>query len=174
MARVVTEATTTPQGDITETTTLDKGSLLVRKREIHQGPASVNVDLKDNKASGSMIMNGSTQPINVDLGGPLFADGAGAYDVIAALPLADGYTAVFRNLDVMKQKVKLMQVKVSGKEKVGTGADAVEAYKVELTSADGGADKATIWVAAGSRKILKVTATLPELGGAILTLDLEP
>jgi dipeptidyl aminopeptidase/acylaminoacyl peptidase len=173
-AWVVTEATTTPQGDITETTTLDKGSLLVRKREIHQGPASVNVDLKDNKASGSMIMNGSTQPINVDLGGPLFADGAGAYDVIAALPLADGYTAVFRNLDVMKQKVKLMQVKVSGKEKVGTGADAVEAYKVELTSADGGADKATIWVAAGSRKILKVTATLPELGGAILTLDLEP
>ena len=29
--------------------------------------------------------------MDVDLGGALFADGAGAYNVIATLPLAEGY-----------------------------------------------------------------------------------
>ena len=44
----------------------------------------------------------------------LFADGAGAYDVIAALPLAEGYSVGFRNFDVMKQKPRLKQLKVVG------------------------------------------------------------
>ncbi|HEY6334078.1 MAG TPA: alpha/beta fold hydrolase [Blastocatellia bacterium] len=171
-AWLVSETAKTPQGDVTDATTLEKGSLVVKKWAIHQGPVVIDLDLKDNKATGSMTVNGSNRPINVDLGGPLFADGAGAYDVIAALPLAEGYSAVFRNLDVQKQKVKLMQLKVLGKEKIGTSGDT--AYKVEVSSADGGPDKSTVWIAQDSRKILKVTATLPDLGGATLTMELQP
>ena len=173
-AWLVTETAKTPQGDIIDTTILEKGSLAVRKWSIHQGPIVIDLDIKDNKATGSMTVNGSAKPIAVDLGGPLFADGAGTYDVIAALPLADGYSAIFRNLDVQKQKVKLMQVKVLGKETIGSGDSAVETYKVEVSSADGGQDKSTAWVDVKSRKILKVTAVLPDLGGALLTMDLQP
>jgi hypothetical protein len=34
----------------------------------------------------------------------LFADGGGAFDVLARLPLAVNYTTAFRNFDVQKQK----------------------------------------------------------------------
>ena len=47
-----------------------------------------------------MAMNGQSKPIAVDLGGPLFADGAGWPDVVATLPLADGFTTTYRNFNV--------------------------------------------------------------------------
>jgi hypothetical protein len=72
------------------------------------------VAFKDGKASGTFSMNGQSKPIAVDLGGTLFADGAGAADVLARLPLADGYTTTYRNFDLQKQKVALKQVKVVG------------------------------------------------------------
>ena len=56
------------------------------------------------KATGTAAMGGPAQPIAVDTGGPLFADGPGAFRSIAALPLKDGYTATFRNFDPMKRK----------------------------------------------------------------------
>jgi hypothetical protein len=40
------------------------------------------------------------------LGGDIFGDGAGGFDVIAALPLAEGYATSFRNMDLEKQKLK--------------------------------------------------------------------
>ena len=59
-------------------------------------------------------MGGQEKPVAADLGGTLFADGAGAYPSIAALPLKEGYTTTFRNFDVLKQKVTVKQAKVSG------------------------------------------------------------
>jgi hypothetical protein len=38
-----------------------------------------------------MNVNGQQKPIAADLGGPLFADAAGAPNAIASLPLAEGY-----------------------------------------------------------------------------------
>jgi hypothetical protein len=46
----------------------------------------------------------------------LFADGAGSNDVIASLPLAEGYTATYRNFDIMRQQVKPRQLRVVGSE----------------------------------------------------------
>src|SRR5256885_11959725 len=58
-----------------------------------QGDWSSDVCSSDlNKATGTMSMNGQTRPISADLGGVLFADGAGANDAVAALPLGEGYT----------------------------------------------------------------------------------
>ena len=85
-----------------------------------------------------MEMDGEIRPISVDLDGPLFADGAGANFVIGCLPLAEGYTTAFRNFDVQKQKVKLMQLQVAGSESVTVPAGTFDTFKVELSSADGG------------------------------------
>jgi len=61
-----------------------------------------------------MSMNGQAKPIAVDLGGAVFGDGAGSFDVLATLPLAEGYATSFRNLDLQKQKLELKNLKVVG------------------------------------------------------------
>jgi len=108
----------TPQGTATDSATLEKGSLVLLKRSVKQGPVVIDLDFAGNKASGTMSMNGQDRPIAVDLGGPLFADAAGAGQVIVCLPLAEGYSTTFRNFDVQAQKVKLFQLAVAGKEQV--------------------------------------------------------
>jgi dienelactone hydrolase len=173
-AWTVTDVREAPMGQATDTATLEKGSLILLKRTVHQGPMTINVDFSGNKAVGAMNMNGQEHPISVDLGGPLFADAAGARLAIACLPLADGYTTTYRNFDLQKQKVKLIQLKVTGMENVTVPAGTFAAYKVELSSADGGSDKATVWIAKDSRKPAKVSAVLGDMGGATMTAELVP
>jgi dipeptidyl aminopeptidase/acylaminoacyl peptidase len=166
--------TDTPMGEAIDTATLEKGSLIVRKRSAKQGPSAIELDFAGNKATGSMSMNGQQKPISVDLGGPLFADSSGALVAIGCLPLAEGYTATFRNLDLMKQKVKLMHLKVAGSESITVPAGTFDTFKVELAEADGGPDKSTLWFAKDSRKMVKMSAVLAEMGGATLTTELAP
>jgi dipeptidyl aminopeptidase/acylaminoacyl peptidase len=162
----------TPQGAVTDTATLEKGSLLLRKRSVRQGPVAIDLDFTGNKAAGKMSMNGQDRPIATDLGGPLFADAAGADQVIACLPLAKGYSATFRNFDVQTQKVKLLQLTVAGMEKITVPAGAFDTFRVEISSVDGGSDKKTIWVARETHKVVKVTAVMASMGGAVMTQEL--
>lgn len=169
---VITEGVITPGGPISDTTTIEKGSLVVKHRSISEGPLTIEIDFKDNKAIGTMSVNGQPKPISVDTGGVVFADGAGAFDVLAALPLVDGYGISFRNFDMQKQKVTIKNLKVIGSESVTVAAGTFDAYKVEVVSADNEADKTILWIAKDSRKVVKITATLPSMGGAILTSEL--
>jgi dipeptidyl aminopeptidase/acylaminoacyl peptidase len=171
-AWVVTEKAATPMGEMSDVSVIAKGSLTPTKRAVRQGPVAIDLEFKGDKASGTMSANGQSRAVAADLGGALFADGAGTGDVIAALPLADGYAATFRNFDVQKQKVSLKQLKVVGTEKVTVPAGTFDAVKVEITSADGEADKRTLWVSKEARKVVKSTATLPQMGGAVLTSEL--
>jgi len=172
-AWTVIDAVNTPMGQMVDTATLDKTTLVVRKRSVKQGPVTIDLAVGDgNKASGSINMNGKVTPIAVDLGGPLFAETGGA-QCIALLPLADGYITTFRNFDLQKQKVKLIALKVTGSESVTVPAGTFDAYKVELSSADGGTEKETVWIAKDPRKAVKVSAVLAEMGGATLTAELQ-
>ena len=173
-AWTATDVMDTPNGTVTETSTLEKGSLVSRKLNLKQGPVAIDLNFAGDKAVGNMNVNGKDQPISVDLGGPLFADAAASKQSISCLPLAEGYSTTYRNFDVQKQKVKLMQLKVSGIDKVTVPAGTFDAYKVEITSADGGDDKETIWIARDSYKAVKESAVLASMGGAILTEELVP
>ena len=86
--------------------------------------------------------------------------------------VAEGYSATFRNFDIQKQKEKLMRLTVAGQESVTVPAGTFDAYRVELTSADRGPDKATLWIARDSRKPVKMTAIMTQMGGATLTTEL--
>jgi dipeptidyl aminopeptidase/acylaminoacyl peptidase len=169
-----TDVMETPNGTVTETSTLEKGSLVARKLNLKQGPVTVDLDFAGDKAVGNMNMNGKDQPISVDLGGPLFADAAASKQSISCLPLAEGYTTTYRNFDVQKQEVKLMQLKVSGIDQVTVPAGTFDTYKVEISSADGGDDKETLWIARDSHKAVKESAVITSMGGAILTQELMP
>ena len=41
-----------------------------------------------------------------------------------------------------------------------------------MVSADDDADKQIVWIAKDSHKVVKITATIPSLGGALLTSEL--
>ncbi len=171
-AWMVTESAKMPMGDMSDTTWIEKGSLTLTKRSVRQGPVTIDVEFKNNKASGSMNNGGQSKPIAAETGGALFADGAGTYDVLASLPLAEGYAATFRNFDLQKQKTALKQMKVAGAEKVTVPAGSFDAFKIEVTSAEGEPGKTTVWVAKDSRKVVKIAAVLPRMNGATLTTEL--
>jgi hypothetical protein len=168
----VTEVAKGAMGEMSDASWLEKGSLVLTKRSIKQGPIAIDLAFKNNKADGTMSRNGQSKPVSADLGGALFADGAGAHAVMGTLPLAEGYTTTFRNFDVRKQKVELKQLKVAGSEKVSVPAGNFDAFKVEVVSADGDGGKTTLWIAKDSRKVVKMNATLPQMNGATLTSEL--
>jgi dipeptidyl aminopeptidase/acylaminoacyl peptidase len=171
---IATETAESPVfGTITDVATIEKGTLVLKHRSINQQGVTIELDFKDNKASGTMTQSGQSKPIMVDVGGIIFADGGGAFDVLARLPLTADYAATFRNFDVQKQKPQLRQLKVIGSESVTVPAGTFDTYKVESTAADNDADKQTIWIAKDSHKVVKIAATLPSLGGAVLTSELQ-
>jgi len=170
-AWTATDSMDTPQGPATDIATIAKSSLILEKRSVRQGGVSVDVSYAGDKAAGQVSMNGQTQPIAVDLGGPLFGDAAGGDQAIACLPLKVGYTTTFRNFDIQTQKVQLWQLKVTGTEKVTVPAGTFEAYKVEMAEA-GSSDKRTLWVDKGSQKVVKASAVVSAMGGAIITDEL--
>jgi hypothetical protein len=158
---LVTESAKTPQGEVVDSGVLDKDTLTVRSREIRQGPMHVKLSFEGGKASGSMAM-----------GGTLFADGAGAYPSIAVLPLKEGYSTTFRNFDVMKQKSGVKQAKVTAVEEVTVPAGTFKAWKVEIASAEGDPGQQTVWIDTVSRRVVKTSATLPQMGGAVASAEL--
>ena len=95
-------------------------------------------------------------------------------NVIACLPLAEGFATTFRNFDVQKQKISLMQAKVLGAEEVKVAAGSLPAWKVELSSAEGEPGSLTLWIAKDTRQVVKTSAVLAQMGGAVLSLELQP
>jgi dipeptidyl aminopeptidase/acylaminoacyl peptidase len=171
---VFTGASKMPMGDAVDTTTLDKTTLVTRKRSIKQGSAVIELAFEGGKATGTVAMGGDPKPVSVDLGGELFADGVGGHEAIGALPLAEGYSTTFRNFDVRQQKVQLKQATVTASEDVTVPAGTFKAWKVEIASAEGEPGSTTIWVAKDSRKVVKTVTTVPEMGGAVVTTELQP
>ncbi len=169
---LVTETATTPQGDIVDSSILAPGTLEVLTREVQQGPTSIHVTFGGGKATGTMSMQGQERPIDVDLGGPVFADGAGTYRSIATLPLKEGYSTRFRNFDVLKGRPGIKVATVSGVEDVTVPAGTFHAWKVEIASAEGDPGGQTVWIDQASRRVVKTTAILPQMGGATATTEL--
>jgi hypothetical protein len=51
-------------------------------------------------------------------------------------------------------------------------AGTFDTPRVEISSADGGSDKKTFWIANQTHKVVKVTAVLASMGGAMMTQEL--
>jgi dienelactone hydrolase len=160
----------TPQGDIKETSIVEKGSLKLKRLSFEQTGMTVLYEIQDNRAVGKMTMNDTDKAINKDLADNMFADGAGSFNIIATLPLEVDYTTSFSNFDVQTDKVKTMILKVLGIEKVTVPAGEFETFKVSLTSKEG--DNTTAWIDKESRKVVKISSVLAQLGGAVLTSEL--
>jgi hypothetical protein len=53
-------------------------------------------------------------------------------------------------------------------------AGKFETWKVEITSADGGSDHTTLWVAKESRATVKTATVMATAGGATMIAELMP
>jgi hypothetical protein len=168
----ITTAMKFPDGPVTDVSTLEKGTLILRKESfkhfLHPDqpwkPVAISLDFTGNKVTGIMkYVSRPDKAIAVELGGPAFADSASSDVTIGCLPLADGYSTTFRYFDIERlalnpqapDKEKLMQLYVVGMERVTVPAGTFDSYKVELTSAEGGSHKHTVWIDKDSRTPVK-------------------
>jgi hypothetical protein len=159
---VVTERFKPPSGNEgIESAILEKGTLIVRKRKIAQGPIQAELEFRNGKATGEVGMGEAPTQVSIDLGGELFADGAGAWPSLAALPLAPGYSLLYRVFDVQGRRPATRRASVAGSEAITIPAGRFDCWRVEIVVADETPGKTTIWVAKGSRKIVRSETLLP-------------
>ena len=167
-----TEIAETPNGTSTDTAILEKGTLAVLKRSMNQGPVNVLLDFADGRATGKVINNNQEKSISAPLAGKLFADAAGSLQSIACLPLAEGFTLVYRNFDVLRQREKPMRLKVAGSEKIAVPAGTFDAFVVQVASPESTSDRALVWIAKDSRQVVKMMSISSAMGGATVTSEL--
>ena len=172
-AWTVTGTWDTPDGPVTDVTTLEKGSLVLRKESFTHfpkrgqswKPVAISLDFTGNKAAGTATDGaGQVKPIAVDLNGPVFADAG-----IGCLPLTEGYSTRFRTFNVIQKTAAVKQLRVIGTERVAVPAGTFESYKVELTSASGDPDKQTVWIARNLRMPARIYEVDALGGGTIVT-----
>jgi len=152
-----------PAGNVTYVQSLEKDTLIVRTLSLNHfakpgraWPIIINLNVTDDRVAGtSNRTTGHDQRVAIDLNGPVFGDEAGLVATVGCLPLAERYQTAFRDYDFQKEKERMWQLKVVGSDRVTVAAGTFESYQVELTSADGGPDKAIIWIAKNSHTPVK-------------------
>ena len=182
-----------PEGAVTDVSTLEKGTLILRKESFRHflhadqpwKPIAINLDYTAHKVTGAMkYVNAPDKPVAVDLSGPVFAYGPGPELTIGFLPLTEGYSAVLRVFDIERLAVKpeapdnekLLAIKVVGMERVTVPAGTFDSYKVELTTAGAGSNQETVWIAKDSRMPVKIYAVEVLKNGATdaMTVEMVP
>lgn len=170
----VTETAKGPMGEVSDSEVLAMGTLTPVERHTVQGPVEIRLNYTDEKVEGTFNMSGQQQDVNVDLDGPIYSDGAGSALVVSALPLAEGYEARYGTFDLMGQKVRPMKLAVNGVEEVTVPAGTFEAFRVDVQPASGDPGGSTLWVSTDGYEVVKVETRVPQMGGAVVTSELEP
>jgi hypothetical protein len=169
---LVTETTTSPGHSLTDETTVEKKTLIIRKRVFHDRNTLADLRFDGHKTTGMISEGAEHQVINTDVGGVIFAEGSGGEDVLAALPMAKGYTAEFLNFNIGSLRVKQLQLRVIDDETVTVPAGTFDTWKALITSLDGGSDTYALWVEKRTHRLVKFAESVPNLGDAVATAEL--
>ena len=169
----LSEVASTPMGDMTTLHVLHKNSLLPKRMEFTQGPASGSFDYTTEEVKGAIVMNGNQTPVTTALEAPVCADGGAMGLYLASCDLQPGFTASLRTFDMQLGKVKHHNMVVVGPEEVIVPAGTFSTMKVEVKPADGGAGLQTFWIDTDNKLVPKHTAIVPEMGGALVTSELK-
>jgi len=172
-ALIVNAAFKLPMMEGSDRATYAKDTFVPRSRSTQQGPVTIELTYEGTKAKGTLAMNGQNREMNVDLGGQAFGDGAGQDLALASLDLKEGFSVTFRVLDAEKQKGALKQAKVTASESITVPAGTFKTWKVEVASAEGEPGAQTLWIDSVTRKIVKITQTIPQMGGAVIAAELQ-
>ena len=170
---MVIESAETPMGASIDSTVVQKQTLRPVKRRAHQGPVNIALQYSEDSVRGQINANGQEIKIDHALENALYADGAGANEIIARLPLEQDYQATYQNLDLQSNQVKTMVIEVVGEEEVTVPAGTFDTYHIEVKPANGDPGQTDLWVDQATRKTVKSKAVLPAMGGAVMTSELK-
>lgn len=166
----IIETSSGAMGSGVDTVDYDATTLQPLRQEIQQGMATISLTYTDKTISGMMKAGGQTMPINATVEGPMMPSSNTSGVLLATLPLAEGYQTAYKTFDLMSAQPKVVSLKVIGKEKVTIAKGTFDAFKVEIDHAEG--TKATYWIKADDRILIKSDATLPAaMGGGTMTSE---
>ena len=171
---IVTDKLNSFMGEMTDQVKLLKKSLTPVERKVDQAGITMNFEYDKKSVKGAITGMGQKEEIAEELPGLLFADGAGAKNIIACLPLKKGYNTTFRNFDSQKKVVNVYALEVTGEEEITVPAGTFSTLKVEIKPANGDPGKRTVWVTNDQKRIVvKASAIMPEANGAVMTSELK-
>ncbi|RME26781.1 MAG: S9 family peptidase, partial [Deltaproteobacteria bacterium] len=134
----------------------------------------LELQVADGRITGEFRMGGNSMKIDRQVKGNFFGEGAALEVVLAALPVAEGYTAGLRVLSLLEQKVLPygMEVGASGKTKVKAGT--FDTFEAKIQRLDGIPGGGTAWLMATSPHWpVKASWKLPAAaGGGTIELEL--
>ncbi len=177
---IVRESWTLPSSPVaTETSELAKGSMHRLRHWSRQGPNWTAYEVREGRVAGRRgtdafgPFEASSTPLSVEVGVPLFA-GAGVPQVVASLPLAQGYeTRLWDVVFAMRRPVVGKTLRVVGQERVTVPAGRFPAWRVAIVADEPYVRSMTVWVAVESRQALRLDS--PSVGGeAAYTMELQP
>jgi hypothetical protein len=163
----------TPEGETI--TDLADETLQPQKSVARQGGGSADIIYSANRVTGLITFADRKFPVNVDLSGPVFGEGAALETAIAALPLADQYTTTLRSVETgVLQRVRRWALVVVGREKIAVPAGTFATFRAELKPIDDIDDRKTVWVTERTpRLVVQVENRLEsKLGGTVTTAKL--
>jgi hypothetical protein len=154
----------------TQTSELEKDTLSLQRFHLRNGVYRLEYEIRDGRLTGRRgtvafgRFEARWEPLSIEVGGPVFADGAGVPQAVAALPLAEGYSTRFINLELgLYKPVVHKTLTVVGREKIEVPSGAVPAWRVDVAADEPGAHTITVWVAVDSRRVLRFDA--PSVAG---------
>ena len=153
-----------PMGKAADVAYLRIDDLAPVRRTIEQGPVKIEFDFAEAAITGSVTMpGGNTMDIDV----PVEVTVTGHMETaLAAMPLEPGFKTRLNMFEPGLQRVSPITVEVVAAETVETPAGRFEAYRLEITSADGTGTSGTGWVTqATPHRTVKSDATLPPMAG---------
>lgn len=164
---IIKESTKSSKGEVNEFITINKQKLAAIKKEVLQGSMKMTVEYADKEAKTNMSFGGRNQTASFPLKSAILPINDA---IIAALPLKEGYHAIFSDITLDNMQSATYQLSVIGKEKITVAAGTFDAYIVEVKTVDSETTQ-KMWIANG--KAVKIAATIQELGNAKLVTELQ-
>jgi dipeptidyl aminopeptidase/acylaminoacyl peptidase len=171
----VVEKTEGAMGSGTDTTSLEKATLLPVKRVIDQGSAHVEVAFADGKVAGEIKAQGQTIPVDAKVTGRVLSNGATLYLALSTLPLEPGKSWTVKSFDLLGGKERGVVVAVDKVEDVKVAGGSFAAVRVTLAAEDA-ATPDVVWIEkAAPHRVLRWEESLPaQMGSGKATGELLP
>lgn len=170
----IVDTASTAEEKATDVFDLDGRTLAPLHRDA-EGTGTIRLTYGAEAVTGEIATGEESADIDVPLDAPIVADGPGLDVTLAALPLHAGYTTAIRLFEPVECRVRVMQLAVTGEQKVTVPAGTYSTFLVEITSLDGNdSGTATLSVMKDApHHVVKGTRRLPaRVGGGVMTTEL--
>jgi dipeptidyl aminopeptidase/acylaminoacyl peptidase len=132
----VTSTMKLPSGDQVDVFEFDGNTSMPIERRV-DGPTTIELTYAADSITGRISAGSKKMPIQAKLKAPVFGDGTGLEVAIAGLALEAGYSTTLRIFETLTQKVRLMELSVTGQETCRTKAGEFETWILKLKALDG-------------------------------------